>query len=331
MTRKTFILAPLVAVAAMAQPVPPTPPAPPVPPPPPPPPILAEFVAAQPAFPARAVKNMPYSAEGVSEATQTLADGNRITRKTSSYVYRDSQGRTRNEHAFQGIGAVAGSDSRVVSIYDPVAKVSITLNPDKTAFRHQMASFDGADVNVIESTNSRTVIMTRGRAAAGEAGATAAALPTITHDVVVERSGMPNVAFARTAAVGVAGVAGGGGMITMSDRGGKQSFRTESLGKKVIDGVEAEGTRNIVTIEAGEIGNERPIEIVDETWFSKEIEALVYSKHSDPRMGETTYRLTNIQRGEQPITLFEVPGDYKVQEGPGRFEFKIRTPKPPQE
>jgi len=36
----------------------------------------------------------------------------------------------------------------------------------------------------------------------------------------------------------------------------------------------------------------RPIEIVTETWFSPELHTMVLRKHSDPRLGETTYRLT---------------------------------------
>ena len=44
--------------------------------------------------------------------------------------------------------------------------------------------------------------------------------------------------------------------------------RTESLGKQNIEGVEAEGTRTTVTIPAGKIGNELPIDIVSERWYS---------------------------------------------------------------
>jgi hypothetical protein len=33
-------------------------------------------------------------------------------------------------------------------------------------------------------------------------------------------------------------------------------------------------------------------------------------------MGETVYRLSGISRGEQPKSLFEVPVDYKIEEGP---------------
>ena len=91
--------------------------------------------------------------------------------------------------------------------------------------------------------------------------------------------------------------------------------QTEALGKRVIEGVEAEGTRSTMTIPAGQVGNELPIQVVSESWFSAELQAVVMSKHSDPRMGETVYRLTGINRSEQPRSLFEVPADYKVEEG----------------
>jgi len=96
--------------------------------------------------------------------------------------------------------------------------------------------------------------------------------------------------------------------------------KTESLGKQVIEGVEAEGVRSVITIPEGRIGNDRPIEIVSERWDSSELQTVVLSKHNDPRFGESVYRLTNINRAEPAQTLFEVPADYKVEEGqPGGF------------
>jgi hypothetical protein len=96
--------------------------------------------------------------------------------------------------------------------------------------------------------------------------------------------------------------------------------KTESLGKQVIEGVEAEGVHSIITIPEGRIGNDRPIEIVSERWDSPELQTVVLSKHNDPRFGETVYRLTDINRAEPAQTLFEVPADYKIEEGrPGGF------------
>ncbi len=105
----------------------------------------------------------------------------------------------------------------------------------------------------------------------------------------------------------------------------------ESLGKQVIEGVEAEGTRTTITFPAGMMGNERPINIVSERWYSPELQTVVLSKHSDPRFGETNYRLTNINRSEPARTLFEVPSDYTVKEGPQPIRRLLkRTPNPEQ-
>ena len=91
--------------------------------------------------------------------------------------------------------------------------------------------------------------------------------------------------------------------------------KKESLGTQTIEGALAEGTRSTLTIPAGEIGNTLPIEVVDETWYSSELQLVVMSKHRDPRSGETTYRLTNLNRSEPDRSLFEVPADYTVSEG----------------
>ncbi|HZG54086.1 MAG TPA: energy transducer TonB [Pyrinomonadaceae bacterium] len=105
----------------------------------------------------------------------------------------------------------------------------------------------------------------------------------------------------------------------------------ESLGKQTIEGVEAEGTRTTITFPAGMMGNERPINIVSERWYSPELQTVVLTKHSDPRFGETSYRLTNINRSEPARTLFEVPSDYTVKEGPQSFPRTMRRMRQPEQ
>lgn len=93
------------------------------------------------------------------------------------------------------------------------------------------------------------------------------------------------------------------------------TVKKESLGTQVINGVTAEGTRITHTIPAGQIGNDKPIQIVFERWYSPDLQIVVKSTRSDPRFGTTTYALTNVQRAEPAAALFTVPADYTVKEG----------------
>jgi hypothetical protein len=87
--------------------------------------------------------------------------------------------------------------------------------------------------------------------------------------------------------------------------------------------VQAQGTRTTTTIPAGTIGNERPINIVDERWYSPDLQMTVMTKHSDPRSGETNFQLKNINRSSPPPNLFEIPSDYTVSAGGGRGGAKV--------
>ena len=44
------------------------------------------------------------------------------------------------------------------------------------------------------------------------------------------------------------------------------------------------------------------------------------TRHPDPRMGETTLRLTNVRLGEPPATLFSLPADFTVEEAPAPMQ-----------
>ncbi len=78
-------------------------------------------------------------------------------------------------------------------------------------------------------------------------------------------------------------------------------------------------------IAAGKIGNDRPISIVTEVWTSPELQTVVLSKRNDPRMGERTVKLTNIQRGEPDASLFTVPADFKTNDnGAGTVVYRTK-------
>jgi len=251
------------------------------------------WIASEMCFGGKPVKGAPYAAEAVTESTQTLSDGNRIQRKSSASVFRDSEGRTRREQTLSAIGpwAASGEAPQTIFIDDSVAGVHYILNPkDRTA---------------------RKIVVPAGK------GEFTAAIASAPHQAIrIER-----------------GIAGPGETIAFQSSETWESPlpkpETEALGKRVIEGVEAEGTRTILTVPAGQVGNELPIQVVSESWFSADLQAVVMSKHSDPRMGETTYRLTAINRSEQSRSLFEVPADYKIEEGgPVIQRFRQRKAEP---
>jgi hypothetical protein len=93
--------------------------------------------------------------------------------------------------------------------------------------------------------------------------------------------------------------------------------KVESLGRQTIAGVVADGTRTTEVIPAGQIGNALPIQIVTERWYSPDLQTVILQKRSDPRSGEYVYQWTGIVRAEPPSTMFVVPSDFPVSQGPG--------------
>jgi hypothetical protein len=89
--------------------------------------------------------------------------------------------------------------------------------------------------------------------------------------------------------------------------------RSESLGKQTIEGLLAEGRRTTTTFPPGSVGNTAAIEIVVVTWVCTDLHVVVLGKRSDPRVGDMTYRLTSIKRGDPPASLFEIPAEYRVE------------------
>ncbi len=109
----------------------------------------------------------------------------------------------------------------------------------------------------------------------------------------------------------------------MAGPGAEESGTVEQLGKQTMEGVAVTGTRRTVSIPAGKIGNDRPINSVFESWVSDELKTTIYSKRTDPRFGDSSNRTTNVRRGEQPRSLFEVPGDYKLEESPAGANIRL--------
>jgi hypothetical protein len=237
--------------------------------------------------PGAPVQGAPYSATSTNENIQTLADGTRIVQTTTGGIARDSQGRTRQDTSLPAIGNLSAADApHIVFIQDPVAQVAYTLNlTDKTAQK-----IPGLPPN----------LSTPGPGSGGKV--------LMQMGSVVSASGppTPGLTMQRT-------------IIANSDQG---QVNTEDLGSQTMEGIQVNGVRTTRTIPVGEIGNNRPISIVTEVWTSPDLKTIVYSKRTDPRMGEQTFQLTNIVRSEPDESLFSVPADFKIVDGPQNFIYR---------
>jgi hypothetical protein len=92
--------------------------------------------------------------------------------------------------------------------------------------------------------------------------------------------------------------------------------KVESLGAETMEGVAVRGTRTTTTIPAGRIGNELPLVVVTETWYSADLDTAILTRRCDPRSGETVSRMSNLVRAEPPASLFQLPADFKVVDAP---------------
>lgn len=221
----------------------------------------------------KTVKGAPFTAEAVSESVQTLADGNKITHSVTHKLYRDSEGRFRREET---------SNSGANSLAILGSNQAISIFDPVAGVRY---SLNPTTKNAYRTKNLEGTFIISGSATSE------------LRRVTVE----PPAAAPRVVAV-----------LPRSATTTSINGKTESLGMRDFEGVQAEGTRTVTTIAAGAIGNEQPIEIVYERWHSKDLDMIVYSKHSDPRFGEQTYRLTSINRSEPDRSLFTLPADYKL-------------------
>jgi hypothetical protein len=277
-------------------------------------PIVGRLVGPENTMLSAPVTGAPYSADEVTTFTQTLADGTHIQREDKATVYRDSQGRLRRETPTE------------ITITDPVAGVGYTLDPNKLTARKMTVMMSrvvarrpvtpsGSEPAVAYSLDySLDRPMRQPVAPPDPEAATAAARRA-------EDLSAAKMAEDQAATGGKTfWITAGGGPNTFVFLSGQTDSKTSAniqfLPSQSIEGVLAEGTSANETIPAGAIGNDRPIQVVNERWYSSELKTMIMTKHSDPRTGEEVFRLTNIRRAEPSPDLFQVPAGYQIA-GPG--------------
>ncbi|MDX1984468.1 MAG: hypothetical protein SFV51_29620 [Bryobacteraceae bacterium] len=243
------------------------------------------------------VKGAPYTAEAETETTRILADGTRIVHKNKSSMARDKDGRTRRENSLESVGpwATAGQQPpRIAHISDPGSGETILLDLNAKTARRIKAGQTGAMHMRMASPDGKRVVEERVQVAVREKKGGSAAEPAVFSLAVPPPHGSPS----------------SGDVLFF--RAESKNAKKESLGRQTMEGVMVEGTRETVTIPAGEIGNDRPIVSVTERWHSPELQITILTKTNDPQFGESVYRVSNLRRGEPSPDLFRVPADFKV-------------------
>jgi len=246
-------------------------------------PLTANAGTGQP-FPATVVTGRSFTAEAIIESNQILPDGSHVVNRQTVAAARDSQGRTYREEIL-GSPASDSSAVKTIVISDPVAQAQYLLGPDHIARKTRMAA---------PPSNQGSMSVSTGMPALG--------------DLALQRfhtgsggSSGPVHADPQTALAPEQWTA-------VSDS------KTEPLGTRMIAGMLAEGTRVTMTIPAGQVGNQNAPTIVTERWYSKDLEATVLVRRTDPRFGTSTYQFTQVQQIEPPASLFQIPSGYTVEE-----------------
>jgi hypothetical protein len=244
------------------------------------------------------VKGMPFCATVSTEHTQVFGDGNRIHTTDTSSLCRDSAGRTRREASLNLLGAAPEkTGAKMITIVDPVAGFRYVLDP--------------------QAKIARKMPMRPGLAKLGHAAGTAEKADHIMVLRTEEASGGPDVFYRNV-------------FVTKGERADQPPPASENLGDQTIEGIHATGTRITTTIPAGKMGNEQPIVVTSERWYSPELKATVLTKHNDPWSGELKTQFTNVNAAEPDSSLFTVPSDYKVV-NEKTFTVKLPPPAPPSE
>lgn len=243
------------------------------------------------------VKGAPFCATVVTDHSQTFADGNRIHTNDSSTLCRDSEGRVRREAALNLLGAGSGkSAEKLITIVDPVAGVRYLLDP-------------------INKVAHKMPLPPPGSVVAGPGGP-----PEKGEHVMIYRAeggGGPqlfnsNVFFKKT----VPGA-------------NEPAPTTEELGDQTINGIRATGKRMTTTIPAGQMGNDKPIVVTSEQWYSADLKATVMTKHSDPWAGQLKTEFTNVNTAEPDPSMFSVPSDYRIADDKnGQVRIQMAAPLP---
>jgi hypothetical protein len=247
------------------------------------------------------VKNAPFSADVITQYDRALDKGAHIHRESRGKVYRDSQGRMRTESEASTVQS--GSDkSERITINDPLQQIIIYLNPrNKTATILHFGDVGPTAVAKQKKPKEKSKISV-GREDPG---------------IGPDNIGVPPVPSGQANAPSNTSIPTPGAATSSMEAtifSNNSGATIVPLGTKNIEGVSATGTRTTRTINAGTMGNDRPIVSICDTWVSSDLKVTVLTETDDGQAGRSTMKLVNIVRSEPSAALFQVPADYTVTE-----------------
>ncbi|MGB7267147.1 MAG: lysozyme inhibitor LprI family protein [Terracidiphilus sp.] len=98
---------------------------------------------------------------------------------------------------------------------------------------------------------------------------------------------------------------------------GKSVLTRENLGTKMMDGVQVVGTRETRTFNPGAFGNDKPVVVTKEIWYSPQLQFNLSVTRLDPRNGTQKLDVTELKLGDPGAEWFTTPDGYRFVMGRG--------------
>ncbi len=295
------------------------------------------------------VTGKPFSATEERHSIQVLGDGTHIENSETNRLFRDEQGRTRIERKGGNISIfdpVAGFSAELNPTTKTVSKTTVIVREGRIAGKTTAVySTGGNKAELAGRLDKLKEEMEQAQIRTADQGQIARLKAQIADTEKALGGTSPATNFYFTVPAPAGQPSGGGGSVSplqaetlkkqaaeIQVRGGAISTYTynvstgdgpvilrvgpgdngsvESLPTQMVNGALAQGTRTTETIPVGKIGNDRAMSIVNERWYSNDLQMLVKSTSTDPRFGDTTYQMTGIVQASPDPSLFQIPADY---------------------
>jgi hypothetical protein len=86
----------------------------------------------------------------------------------------------------------------------------------------------------------------------------------------------------------------------------------EDLGLSNTQGIETHGYRETTTFNPGVMGNDKPMNVTREFWYSPQLAVNLISIVDEPMTGKQVFTATELSTAEPDPSFFEVPSEYKI-------------------